>query len=102
MSTTNTCSSSSCSNGGSTAKALRSTYHAMFDKYGVDLVLEGHIHNYQRTWPISYSGSSTPKVTTTCSTNCNYPKGQFFAVVGTGGESTFKRCLENLHLLNIN
>jgi hypothetical protein len=81
----NTCSSSSCSNGGSDANSLRKTYHAMFDDYGVDLVLQGHVHNYQRTYPISYSGSGTPKITTTCSTNCNDPKGQVFAVVGTGG-----------------
>jgi predicted phosphodiesterase len=81
----NTCSSSSCSNTGSEAKALRSAYHAMFDKYGVDVVLQGHVHNYQRTYPVSYSGSSTPKVTTSCSTSCNDPKGEFFVIVGTGG-----------------
>jgi len=81
----NTCSSSSCSNTGSEASNLRKTYHAMFDSNDVDVVLQGHVHNYQRTNPISYSGSSTPKTTTTCSTNCNDPKGEFFAVVGTGG-----------------
>jgi len=81
----NTCSTSSCSNTGSDAKALRSIYHGMLDTYGADVVLQGHVHNYQRTHPISYSGSSTPKITTTCSTNCNDPEGEFFAVVATGG-----------------
>ena len=81
----NTCSSSSCSNGGSDASTLRKTYHKMFDNYGVDVVLQGHVHNYQRTYPISYSGGSTPTVTVNCSTNCSDPKGEFFALVGTGG-----------------
>jgi len=35
----NTCSSSSCSNGGSDAKALRSIYHVLFDNFDVDVVL---------------------------------------------------------------
>ena len=81
----NTCSSSSCSNTGSTAKSLRSTYHAMFDKYGVDLVLQGHVHNYQRTYPVTYDGSSSPTITSSSSTNYNDPKGEIFAIVGTGG-----------------
>jgi len=81
----NTCSSSSCSNTGSTAKSLRSTYHAMFDKYGVDVVLQGHVHNYQRTFPVKYSGSSTPTKTSTASTNYNDPSGEIFVIVGTGG-----------------
>ena len=25
----------------------------LYDRYGVDLVLNGHIHSYERTWPIS-------------------------------------------------
>lgn len=81
----NTCSSSSCSNTGSTAKALRSTYHSMFDKYGVDVVLQGHVHNYQRTYPVKYDGTSTPTITSSSSTNYNNPAGEIFVIVGTGG-----------------
>jgi 3',5'-cyclic AMP phosphodiesterase CpdA len=81
----NTCSSSSCSNTGDTAKSLRSTYHAMLDKYGVDVVLQGHVHNYQRTYPVKYDGTSTPTITSTSSTNYNNPAGEIFATVGTGG-----------------
>ena len=81
----NTCSSSSCSNTGSTAKSLRSTYHAMFDKYGVDVVLQGHVHNYQRTYPVTYDGTSSPTITSSSSTNYNDPKGEIFVIVGTGG-----------------
>jgi hypothetical protein len=42
--------------------AFRSTIWAAFDKYGVDLVLNGHDHNYQRTYPVNLSVSSTAPV----------------------------------------
>jgi len=83
----NTCSSGSCSNTGSTPTNLRNTYHAKFDQYGVDVVLNGHLHNYQRTYPIEYdSGSpSSPTVTNTNAWDYADPTGEIFATVGTGG-----------------
>jgi Calcineurin-like phosphoesterase len=83
----NSCGSSSCSNTGSDATNLRNTYHKYFDQYGVDLVLNGHVHNFQRTYPIAYdSGSpSSPIITSTASTDYNDPTGEIFATVGTGG-----------------
>jgi len=57
----------------------------MFDKYGVDLVLQGHVHNYQRTYPVKYDGSSSPTITSSSSTNYNDPQGEIFVIVGTGG-----------------
>ena len=35
--------------------SFRETYHPIFDDFDVDLVLQGHNHNYQRTYPISYN-----------------------------------------------
>ena len=66
---------------------LRDTYHPLFDKYGVDLVLQGHIHNYQRSYPIKYNSNSpsSPMITDTNTNNYNDPQGQIFATVGTGG-----------------
>jgi hypothetical protein len=81
----NTCSSSSCSNSGSTAQSLRSTYHKIFDQNNVDIVFQGHIHNYQRSFPVKYSGASTPTITSTSSTNYNDPSGEIFVTIGTGG-----------------
>jgi predicted MPP superfamily phosphohydrolase len=43
----NTCGSSSCSNTATDATNHRNTYHAKYDQYGVDLVLNGHLHNYE-------------------------------------------------------
>ena len=41
---------------------LRDSYQTLFDIYCVDLVLQAHNHNYQRSYPIRYNttNSSTP------------------------------------------
>jgi hypothetical protein len=74
-------------------KDLRDIYHPIFEKYGVDLVLQAHNHNYQRTYPISYNSagdSSNPIVSNQVTTGYNGDtKGAIFAVVGTGGESFY-------------
>lgn len=66
--------------------ALRS-YNSIFDQYGVDLVLQGHIHNYQRTFPLKYNPSSPSNpIRTSLNTNSyNDPDGEIYAIVGTGG-----------------
>jgi hypothetical protein len=81
----NTCSSSSCSNTGSEPTNLRNGFHPMFDQYGVDLVLQGHVHNYQRTFQIKYSGSSTPMITNNNANTYTEGNGEVFAIVGVGG-----------------
>jgi calcineurin-like phosphoesterase family protein len=37
----------------------KDTYHPLFEQYNVDLVLQGHHHSYQRTFPIKFN-SGTP------------------------------------------
>jgi predicted MPP superfamily phosphohydrolase len=67
---------------------LQDTYHPLFEKYNVDLVLQAHNHNYQRTYPLSYNVTKqyTPIIT---DKNTEYynniEKGQIFFTVGTGG-----------------
>jgi hypothetical protein len=74
-------------------KDLRDIYHPLFEKYNVDLVLQAHNHNYQRTYPISYNStgdSSEPIVTNQNTTGYNsHTDGTVFALVGTGGESFY-------------
>jgi predicted phosphodiesterase len=67
--------------------SLRDTYHPLFDRYNVDLVLQAHQHNYQRTYPLNHnSGSpSNPKETSNNTDTYNDPSGQIYATVGTGG-----------------
>jgi hypothetical protein len=66
-------------------------YHPLFDKYGVDLVLQAHNHNYQRSYPLTFnSGKSTnPTPTSSEKTNYNNPAGEIYMVVGTGGRSLY-------------
>ena len=74
-------------------KDLRDIYHPIFEKYNVDLVLQAHNHNYQRTYPISYNSagdSSEPTVTNQNTTGYNsHTDGAVFALIGTGGESFY-------------
>jgi hypothetical protein len=74
-------------------KDLRDIYHPLFEKYNVDLVLQAHNHNYQRTYPISYNSggdSSEPIVTNQLTKGYNNrTDGTVFALVGTGGESFY-------------
>ena len=70
---------------------LRNAYHPLFDQYGVDLVLQGHNHNYQRTFPLMYNSASpsNPIRTSTSTDTYNDPAGQVYATVGTGGISLY-------------
>ena len=79
----NTCGDSGCAGD----KDLRETYHPLFDKYGVDLVLAGHVHNYQRSYPMTYNSQnpSDPKVTSCSKSTYSNPEGEIYAIVGTGG-----------------
>jgi uncharacterized protein YxeA len=83
----NQCSSSSCSNTGSENTNLRNWLGPLIDQYGVDLVLQGHVHNYQRTYQLKYDPGS-PSSPTIGSNNANtYTEGNgaVFSIVGTGG-----------------
>jgi hypothetical protein len=70
---------------------LRDTYHPLFERYGVDLVLQGHNHNYERTYPIRFNSNNplSPIETSTNTTTYVDPKGQIFATVGTGGKDLY-------------
>jgi predicted MPP superfamily phosphohydrolase len=67
---------------------LRSTYHPLFEQYGVDLVLQAHNHNYQRTYPIKFNNTDPrhpieTNINTT--TYADLDGEQIFVTVGTGG-----------------
>jgi hypothetical protein len=70
-----------------TTDNLRDIYHPLFDKYNVDLVLQGHSHNYQRSYPIKYNDNnpSNPIVTDKNEREYKKPDGRIFTIVGTGG-----------------
>ena len=67
--------------------SLRDAVHPLFDKYGVDLVLMGHVHNYQRSFPLKYNANHPSEPIITSSNEHNYldPLGQIYTIVGTAG-----------------
>ena len=82
-------------------ESFRDLYHNLFTKYGVDLVLAGHIHNYQRSYPLIYNSEnpSNPLIEQSAilgsgdnnnveNSNNVYveAQGTVFAIVGTGGQ----------------
>jgi hypothetical protein len=71
---------------------FRGIYHPLFSKYQVDLVLAGHNHNYERSYPIKYNSEepSEPIITSVNKTIYDNPDGQIFIVAGTAGRSLYK------------
>ena len=68
-------------------KDFRETYHPLFDKYKVDLALQGHLHVYERTYPITFNNDDEdePIVQDNNPNLYKNPKGTIFLTVGTGG-----------------
>src|SRR5215212_3262934 len=66
---------------------LVDVYHPIFEKYGVNLVLEGHAHTYERTYPLKFNSedSDEPIVTSKDLSNYRSTDGLVVATVGTGG-----------------
>jgi 3',5'-cyclic AMP phosphodiesterase CpdA len=71
------------------SSGLAETYHEMFEEHGVDVVLQGHVHSYERSVPIVYNDGEAdfPIPTSTNGETYVDPEGQIFATVGTGGHS---------------
>jgi hypothetical protein len=71
------------------SSGVADTYHEMFEEHGVDLVLQGHIHNYERSVPIVFNDDDSDSPIPTGTNGSTYvdPEGQIFATVGTGGQS---------------
>jgi hypothetical protein len=72
------------------AEELRNTYHPLFEKYNVDLVISSHNQYYERTYPLSYnSESDEDPIITSHNSESNYynnPNGIIFLTAGTGGD----------------
>ena len=70
---------------------FRKTYHPLFDKYGVDLALQGHHHAYERMYPITFNDDNKNKPIVNAkdkvkgSNVFQNPDGTIFLTVGTGG-----------------
>src|SRR5215212_7477632 len=65
---------------------LVDVYHPIFEKYGVNLVLQGHAHTYERTYPLKFNSedSDEPRVTSKDVTTYSSTEGLVEPSVGTG------------------
>ena len=63
--------------------AFRTVYQPLFDEKGVDLVLQGHKHAYERQHPLKYNAIITHEDTR----DYVNPQGQIYITAGTGGKS---------------
>ena len=72
-------------------KDFRESYHPLFDKYNVDLALQGHHHAYERFYPITFNDKNDNKPAVSAkdkvkgSNVFQNPDGTIFLTVGTGG-----------------
>ena len=66
---------------------FREIYHPLFDKYKVDVALQGHLHAYERMYPITFNSDDEdePIVRDTNPNTYANPNGTIFVTVGTGG-----------------
>jgi acid phosphatase type 7 len=81
-----------CSEGGHQPYAsFRDSMHPVFDQFSVDLVLSGHSHNYERSYPLGYNQErpDKPKINNTKRNDYFNPLGQIYTVIGTGGRMSY-------------
>ena len=70
---------------------LRETYAPLFEKYGVDLVITSHNHNYQRSYPLVYNiaHSREPIIKDVNASYYSMPGVPIYVVVGTAGNNLY-------------
>lgn len=86
---------------------IRDKYQNIFDKYNVDLVIQGHNHIYARTFPLSLNPSNiaepiVDKISDTMNNNNTFtnPNGTIFLVVGVGGGELHRIVEEPYYVAN--
>jgi hypothetical protein len=86
---------------------IRDKYQGVFEKYNVDLVIQGHNHIYSRTLPLSFNKSNlshpiVEQIGNNSSDNTTFPNpnGTIFLVIGTGGEELHRIVEEPYYVAN--
>jgi hypothetical protein len=70
------------------AEELRDTYHPLFEKYKVDLVISSHNQYYERTYPLLYNPENEDDPIISDNSEYSYynTDGIIFLTVGTAGD----------------
>jgi hypothetical protein len=80
------CINNPCDTSHGNKTGIRSVYQPLFDSNDVDLVLQGHVHAYERMKPMIHDGIIMhPDVFDYAN-----PQGQIYITVGTGGRSLYE------------
>jgi hypothetical protein len=82
---------STSSSGSGSDLGIRQTWMPLFYQYGVDLVLSGHDHDYERSYQVKGTDAGTflrPTVVSTDLTQVDTSKGLVHLVLGGGGTSS--------------
>lgn len=72
-------------------EVLRETYSPLFEKYGVDLVITSHNHNYQRSYPLVHNveDSREPLIKDVNTSYYSMPGVPIYVGVGTAGNNLY-------------
>ena len=72
---------------------LRTTYQELWEHGDVDFVFQGHNHNYERTYPLTWLGSTYQKCSTATTNYIDLDDQDciLFFVVGTGGRTPYSQ-----------
>ena len=82
---------------------IRDKYHDIFDKYNVDLIIQGHNHIYTRTLPLTFNEKDIAKPIVDKIGDNNIftnPNGSIFLVVGVGGGELHRIVEEPYYVAN--
>jgi 3',5'-cyclic AMP phosphodiesterase CpdA len=82
---------------------MREKYQPIFDKYEVDIVLQGHNHFYDRTLPLKFNPNNTSQPIVDESNNINKfvnPEGSIYSVIGLGGRSSHIFLNQPIYVVN--
>ena len=72
--------------GHSVRERTQTNLSPLFDQYDVDLVIQGHNHNYERTLPVRFGAYQNPVIATTERTNYVNPDGTIYVTTGGAGQ----------------
>ena len=74
------------------SEELKNTFHELFEKYEVDLILSGHTQYYQRSLPLSYNNDNPTYPVIMDQNNNEYEnnEGIIFVTAGTAGDELHK------------
>lgn len=70
-------------------ESLQQETTPLFDRYGVDLVIQAHNHHYERTYPLRYRAPNDPTIVSTDRSAYANPAAPVYVTTGGGGAGIY-------------